>query len=793
MKALAGVLVCARLLAGTAAEVARGISELTLDPAECYRVRDVTLTKEDARIYLTDGYLIFAKPVAGARVAAVFAAAPEGGDAEVLLLPPTKSERRSLAVYTGSPNLDEHFDTAVFVFSDDTWREATAQLKQNPLNARIKEMGGLLAERWTGTARNIAESFETRLVLDLLSHAGSGFFTAAIGGRKAGNFDVTFDPQAREQMVVGQVAYRDNRPYLDIWTSFEARSVRTGKLEPPPAPYTLSDYRIDATLQPDLTLEVVTRVKMKTARAGEFVLPFDISGQMRVSEARVDGEAAEVLASESLRSNLIRNNGNDQFLVVTARPLEAGREHEIEFHGSGKVIRDAGNRVYYVGARGNWYPRSALQFASYDLTFRYPKDLDLVSAGSVVSDRTEGEQRVTRRRTAAPILFAGFNLGAYERTRVTRAAYTVEVCANRQLEAALQPARMPEPAIMPPAPLRRRASVPVPQDMPMPPAAIHPASKLQELAAEIAGEMEFFSARFGPPPLRMLTVSPVPGTFGQGFPGLIYLSTLSYVAPSMPSLDAKQQVFFTELLHAHETAHQWWGNIVTAEGYHDAWLMEALANYSGLLYLEKRKGARTVEAILNDYRAALAHKMDGGAIEDSAGPIVMGARLQSSVTPDAWKRIVYGKGSWILHMLRRRMGDEKFLAMLAELRRRYAWKSITTEQFRALAAGYLPAKSADPKLEAFFDQWVYGTGIPQLKLTWAVKGAAPAVKLTGTVTQSEIGEDFSVRAPVEIQFAKGRAVTEWVTTSSEPATFQVTLKQAPAKVVLDPQGWVLKR
>src|SRR5215469_6936115 len=115
----------------------------------------------------------------------------------------------------------------------------------------------------------------------------------------------------------------------------------------------------------------------------------------------------------------------------------------------------------------------------------------------------------------------------------------------------------------------------------------------------------------------------------------------------MQSLDSRQQVLFTELLHAHETAHQWWGNIVTAEGYHDAWLMEALANYSGLLYLEKHKGARTVEAMLNDYRAGLLQKIDSGAIQDSVGPIVMGTRLQSSVSPDAWKRIVYGKGSWI--------------------------------------------------------------------------------------------------------------------------------------------------
>ena len=89
--------------------------------------------------------------------------------------------------------------------------------------------------------------------------------------------------------------------------------------------------------------------------------------------------------------------------------------HEIEFHHEGKVIFDAGNHLYYVGARANWFPNVGLQFAKYDLTFRYPKDLDLVTAGELVDEHEEGDLRVTRRRTNAPIRIAGFNLGQYER------------------------------------------------------------------------------------------------------------------------------------------------------------------------------------------------------------------------------------------------------------------------------------------------------------------------------------------------------------------------------------------
>ena len=306
----------------------------------------------------------------------------------------------------------------------------------------------------------------------------------------------------------------------------------------------------------------------------------------------------------------------------------------------------------------------------------------------------------------------------------------------------------------------------------------------------------YHRAFYGPPALPFLTVSPIPGAFGQGFPGMIYLSTLSYLRPNTaatPKLDQRQELFFTEILEAHETAHQWWGNLVNADGYHDYWLMEALANYSALLYLEKRKGTRSMEQVLEQYRDDLLAKSDAGQTVDASGPIVLGPRLESSLEPRAWRAITYGKGSWILHMLRRRMGDERFLSMLAELRRRYERKEISTEQFRLLAAGFLPPKSDDPKLEAFFEQWVYGTGMPALKLTWSLKGKLPALRVVGTVTQSELGEDAGVLAPVEIQLARGKSVVQWVRTSSEPATFTVPVRQAPLKVSLDPHCGILRR
>lgn len=776
---------------GRAGDLAQQIRENTFDPQECYRVRDLRLEKEDISIYLTDGHLIFSKPVAGRRYAAIFTADVEGGDGEVILMPPNRAERSSLANYTGSPNLDEHFRSVLLFFTGDDYASLKAEMPANPANRPTPELGAAMAEQWDSVLRNVSASYQTRLTLDLLGSPGfaRGLMVGVFNGVKDGNFDLLYDPQAPEQILAGQVSNRDGRMYFDTWVSFVARSLR-GVEAPSALRMVLSDFRIETTLAPDLTLNCVTRVKVRPLVDGITVAPFEIASQMAVSAASVDGQPAEVFDSESLRANLTRG-GDHLFLVLPPVPLRTGRQYEFEFHHSGKVIEDAGDRVFYVAARGNWYPTHGVQYATFDLLFRVPKDLDLVSAGDLVEDRIEGDTRIIRRRTSATIRMAGFNLGNYKHARIVQGGYVVDVCANRTLEQALQPVATVPPAG--PLPLTRRRPPDIPQTMP--PQPPDPLARLESLANDVAASMEFMTARFGPPALPYLTVSPIPGTFGQGFPGLLYLSTLSYLRnpTRAASINATQEIFFADLLQAHEVAHQWWGNRVAAATYRDNWLMESLANYSALLFLEKTKGQRIADMMLDSYRSQLLATGESGKTVDSAGPIVLGSRLENSVEPRAWHAITYGKGTWILHMLSRQMGDERFLALLAEIAKRYDHQTISTEQFQELAAGYLPPKSDDPHLETFFDQWVYGTGIPALKLTYTIAGKVPALRLAGTLTQGGVDDDFRALVPVEIQLARGNTTMRWIRSSSDPVHFTVPVGQIPLKVSLDPHRAVLRR
>jgi hypothetical protein len=635
---------------------------------------------------------------------------------------------------------------------------------------------------------NLLAGFESRIVLDLLTPGPrKGFFEALISGRKLGNFDVIYDSRAYEQIVAGQVTTRNGGTWWETWASFVSRSHK-GVAAPRPEEEILS-YRIDARLDASLNMHCVTRMKIRVREESTNVIPFDLSGRMRAISAKVDGVPAEIYERESLRTGLVQNTGNELLMLLPPAPLTAGSEHEIEIEHDGRVVLEAGHNVYFVSARGSWYPNRGLQFARFDVSYRYPKSLNLVASGPIQEDRTEDDFRVTRRVPEGPVRLLGFNLGQYECKELERGGVTAEVCANKQLEDALRPAPPDPPSPAGDLARARRRAGPPDAQLTAPPPPPSPVNQLTRIAGQVDAATNFYRSKLGEPPVRRIEVSPVPGRFGQGFSGMIYLPTVNYIDAVASGIAPKDQVYFRDLLLAHEVAHQWWGNIVTSASYHNEWLMESLANYSAMMYLESQLGPKSLEVALELYRKQLLTKGPDGETAESEGPVVQGRRLESSNNPSASFAVLYGKGTWIIHMIRRRLGDAQFLKMLAELRKRYEWQAVDTEGFRLLCAEFMPKGAADPKLEAFFDQWVYGTGVPTLKMTSSTK----AGKLTVTLTQADVAEDVSIAVPVEIQTARGKSVLKSMFTSSEPVQLTVPVTSPTAKAVLDP-GWsVLRR
>ena len=138
------------------------------------------------------------------------------------------------------------------------------------------------------------------------------------------------------------------------------------------------------------------------------------------------------------------------------------------------------------------------------------------------------------------------------------------------------------------------------------PPAPSPTSALKQLGASVQDSIRFFENVNGAFPFDHLDVTQIPGSFGQGWPGLVYLSTLAFLPPETQEragLNEWAQSEARDLMPFHEVAHQWWGNVTGAASYRDVWIEEAMANYLALWYADsKRPGQHRLTNWLEHYR-----------------------------------------------------------------------------------------------------------------------------------------------------------------------------------------------
>ena len=214
----------------------------------------------------------------------------------------------------------------------------------------------------------------------------------AVSGKTLGNFDILSDARANHRMIVRQHVEREGHDDFNVWTDFIPRQFSRESNAAGGAPaqeFKLSHYRIDTEIASDLSVKAVTRVTLRTGHDGVRVFPFEMARAMQVSAVRIDGAPAELMRDDSQRGRITGNGEEFEFLAVAPADLAPDSEHEFEFEHQGNVIATRGDGVYFVSARGSWYPHMAGQFATFDLTFRYPKRLTLVAGG----DRSGGPRR----------------------------------------------------------------------------------------------------------------------------------------------------------------------------------------------------------------------------------------------------------------------------------------------------------------------------------------------------------------------------------------------------------------
>lgn len=766
----------------------------TVDPADRIELRlgDLVLTLEEGKI-------AFYQPFEGRITGFVFS-----GIGHTLALPRDPAEKQQMARFLGAPVLDQRFVSIYARFTDETAQALSEQLA----HATVKSTpDSSFTALWLSQLERLNPTHSLRILTEKYSAVPRHFFHAGIDGILTGPFDVLMDDSRHENFTIGQPRSVNKLVYYDVWTSYALAG-----FSPPTARFEAPHYQVNTTIRPDNSLEGDASVDFRTVTGGERILFVQLARALKVdSISSSTGDSLSFFQNEGLTEQESRTRGDDTLCIFLPRAPQSGDTFWLRFHYRGNVIENYGNSVLYIGNRESWYPHfgDTSAFARYDLTFRWPKQLRLVATGDKSGESEEGDFRVAHWKSGLPVPQAGFNLGEYAVASLTSNTHTVDVYANKQLEQAIL-ARLtptlPEGIVRPLGPLSERPASAVSG---FPPAVVlpSPTDALKSLAREVDSSISFYEKYSGPFPFQHLAVSQIPGGFGQGWPGLLYLSTYSYLPAETQErvgLSSTVQEAFTDIIPVHEVAHQWWGNVVGWSSYRDQWISEGLSVYLALLFADSQKNTNhTLSTWLTRYRKRLTTKpSDSEVVPADQGPVVMGTRLVSSKSPDAYDIVAYSKGAWIFHMLREMLRepgskepDARFTSLLRTLVTRYAQKPLSTEQLQKEIEAVMTPKMAlegGHSLEWFFQQYVKGTGIPRYKVEFTSRRTEKGYQIRGKLFQNGVPPSFIAPVPIYLAGTGNRSThLGTVMANGEETSFTFNTQAEPHKLLIDPKMTLL--
>jgi Peptidase family M1 domain len=813
------------------------LGRVGLDKSRIYRVRNVTVDRQGFSISLNDGVIGFTEEVSGRVTGAFFE-----GDGEILLSPPNQVERGSMALQTGAAILEESFVSAFFRFNDDTYKELLPSLI-------AAQFGDEYVTQWNASMHVLCEEDALRLLVSFSQYLpvkgseapanasekkGAGnddqFFHARMEGRTKGTFDVYFDSHAPEQVWAGQLRNVDGASYYDVWTSFslprKIAATSEGNIATElsrAAGVEVSDYRIRAEVKPPTTIDAEATLRLHVFRGGRRAVIFELARSLLVKTVEADGQPVEFIHNPAMEGTQLARRGNDLVAVIFPRPLQDDQRIELRFLYGGDVLSEAGSGLLYVGARGTWYPNRGLSMSNFELEFHYPPGWTLVATGkrltaappsapSAAIIGVPGEQ-VGWWVSDRPIPIAGFNLGKFQRVAANAGDVTVAAYATKAMERDFS---TPGAQLVLPDPPDLTGAVATAPRL-IPPLQPSPARNAQAVANASAHAIEAFSRRYGPYPYSELSLTQMPGNLSQGWPGLIFLSSLTFLNDEEKArlhMDAPEKAIL-KLVISHETAHQWWGDLVLWSSYRDQWVSEALANYSSLMLFETENPPE-FRQVMDKYRDDLLQKNKAGQALMEDGPVTLGMRLSCSEFPKGYEAVSYGRGTWLMHMLRymlrdaeRKTGapggsmdstdDEPFVRALRRVRERYQGKAITTHDLLQVFEEDLPRSlwfEGHKSLDWFYEGWISGTAVPRFEVRgvkYADKPGGKGTTVSGTILQKDAPEDLVTPVPLYASVGGKLIFLGRVFADGPETPFHLNAPAATRKIALDPNQTLLAR
>ncbi len=691
-------------------EVSAQLAQADLATDQAVRVRSLGLNCDLGELTLTKGVLVPASTVGGRPAEFVFV-----GDGRLTVRPPDGIEEAQLELFAGETPLEEAFSRAVFVLANDAAVEAL--WNRQPRTALTAEEASSVASTWTAWRSSVERrqlAVDLAIVADALDDpAYAGYFLVWMPGTEKGDLVYLSDPDAFEQVTVGHFvplessekekrsleraltrAQRRGRALgvsvddlgaWDQWLS-GARRRANGEAAHGYTDVEPSHYELAVTLQDerDLPLDGVARLTVKPATLGRTVAKFRLNSDLELTAVE-DGEGRVL---PYLRRG-------DTILVGLELPLQRDESRVFVLRYHGKLLEHE-EKSWALADPLGWYPHAGdFDRATYDVRLQWPHRLRLVASGSrVEGGSVAGGLDWERRKLDVPAIGFSFEVGKFKVIEDTAGSVHITMAYDPQV---------------------RELSSEIEK----------------EILATVKGALTYFGGVYGPYPLPQLTVVTVPRHYSQGLLGFVTLAAgqlwdYDFLAALLNIEDRRTIV-------AHEIAHQWWGNVVGFANYRDVWISEALASYSASLYgrneLDWKKRPR-IGPTTGWPSRLLAEAADGRPVE-ALGPLVLGPRLASSKSASAYQDIVYLKGALVFDMLSRGFGEADFLRLLRALIEAAGGREISTEDFFSIIG-----KISGNDLTHFVEQFVYGTGLPEISYSYRFSAAGEGKwKLIGQARQ----------------------------------------------------------
>lgn len=772
--------------------------------SEAYSVSNFVL-KKDVATFTFNGSFSLLAPVNGKVTGAVFS-----GNGTVKIEPVLAVERAVMDIYSKGGYL-EQFSSLVIRFTDDTAAEIK---KAGPPTAASGN--GELADSKDRLRHTLHYNLDGRILNDVLSKEPGGLFWAFIKGKKGDKQLFEIDPN-------GVVGFSFDGPYFGI-AGFTPQ--RLGPSEVLFQTYTENDEGVwlcehfaseyakheASGSQPnelvDLNKHVIATQIEKSGKIsgddtitfaanqdGVSAIYFDLFHKLRVqSVTGMNGEALD----------FIQEGEKDDwgFFVVLPRPLHSGEEYTLRTVYAGKdAINNTGGGNYDVNgaARGTWYPNSYLgDYADYELTFKVPKKMKVAATGKLVREADEGDFSISEWKSTQPMSVAGLSFGKFkgQSVKLDKEGLLINAYANDD-----------QPDWVKRIQQVNSHADDVGQGMDRyhgEEAALGTMSTIPLLKRNLSeGQlaMQLYTAYFGKASIDQLNITQqTPCTYGQAWPGLVYLPVCAFFDSTVRNeLNLTDTRGYWEVVGPHEVAHQWWGHTVGFDSYADQWMSEGFAELSASIFLQQFYKTDKYQKFWHDELQLLTEKNRFGFRAIDAGPVTLGYRLSTPKTGyEITRRLIYPKGGFILHMVRMMMydrvnGDKAFQAMMQDFVSTYRNKVASTEDFKAMVEKHMiPQMNLDGngKLDWFFNQYVYGTQLPQYTFEHSIAPAGPGqFKMHFKITQSGVRDDFKMLVPIYLELANGTQVKlgagQVMGNNSLEQDVMLPIKDAPRRALIN--------